>query len=412
MDSAVAMIIPSWGKRCGVAEYTKDLVGALSGLGVDVKVFRGEEVIAWESAGKGLSREGVRLFHFQYEYHLYDLLRLRRLLGLLRRQRVPLVATVHDFFSGQVEANRLIVNAFDAHIVLTPKVRDALIRIGAPRGRIYVIPMGCRQYVLHDERETRSKLGIGEGPAIGFFGFAMPQKGIIELLLAAESLRRRFYPGLKCFLFAPGAFFADRYVAELAGFIAQHGMSSWAFLNSSYLPIEEVVQYLHAMDVNVLPYKEQNYIGASSAVRVLISARKPIITTDIPYFADLGSEVYKIPSPDPGSLAEAIRALLEAPAKRSELIEAMSAYLRWNGWHMVAGEHLAVYNRLRSVARVEPKAPAMLPLETALGNLSLPEASLASVGEMLAGSLPQAYPNTGVPEWVWRRLIERFGRRG
>lgn len=371
----MVMVIPSWGQMCGVAEYTKSLACALrkEGFPVEITTGRAEEIMPFVySAGYGIA-------HFQFEYRLFDVRGLRRLLSRLDERGVRAIATMHDFCPGNAAANGLVRDAFPDVIVHSARLGEELRRLGIDRSRIHVIPMGCPQVMLADEAKTRADLHVGPGPAIGFFGFVLPQKGLVELAVAAKVLRQRVFPHLKVFAFAAPAFFGAEYARELADTLHSCGLEDGFALRTDYLPLQEVANYLHAMDINVLPYKEAAYIGTSSAVRVLMSAEKPIITTDIPYFEDLDGEVFKIPSADPGRIADAVMYLMADSAKREEMVARIREYVRCNNWTEISRKHAALYR--------------------ARGNEAHPPVPL-----------PQGRPIQSVPPEVWARIVRRFGR--
>ncbi len=394
----VLLVIPSWGQRCGVAEYTRFLVDEIRSQGFVAEVARGQD-------GEILSlvrRGGFHVAHVQFEYQLYDPAHLGRLVRRLRTQGIQVMATVHDFLPGQVAANRLIKDEFADVIVHSARLRDELERIGIDRSRIHIIPMGCPKMALVDESAVRASLGVGPGPALGYFGFALPQKGIIELAIAARALRESVFPHLRVFVFAAPAFFGSGYVSELAGFLKDAGLAEGLVLRTDYLPVQEVANMLHAMDINVLPYREVAYIGTSSAVRVLMAAEKPIITTDIPYFEDLDGEVYKIPSADPGRIAEAVLHLMANPAKREEMVYRIRRYVEANNWSQIARRHARLYTRLAALAVCG--GPAGLASDAAAAACQEPP-----YAPWEAGDLPRV---PAAPPEVWERVVKRFGKGG
>ncbi|MGE5594167.1 MAG: glycosyltransferase [Betaproteobacteria bacterium] len=399
----IVVVVPSWGQRCGVAEYTRFLVDELRGQGFAAEVARGQEAEVLNLVRRG----GFRVVHVQFEYQLFKPASLWHLVRQFKARGLCVIATVHDFLPGQVAANNLIRDEFSEVIVHSARLRDELSRIGVSPERIHVIPMGCPRVALGDEGATRAALGVGPGPAIGYFGFALPQKGIIELAVAAKALRETVYPQLKVFAFAAPAFFGSGYAAELAAFLTGAGLADGFVLRTDYLPVQDVANALHAMDINVLPYKEMAYVGTSSAVRVLMSAEKPIITTDIPYFDDLDGEVYKIPSADPAHIAEAVLHLMANPAKREDMVYRIRRYVEANNWTQVARRHARLYVHLAAT----PAGAG--PWGSGAGD----EAAGRTAGgwEEPAGG---AWNGNGeprvaaVPDEVWARVVRRFGKRG
>lgn len=383
-EAGVLMVVPSWGKRCGVAEYTRTLADELRKQGLPVEITTGRVGEILSSACRGR----YRVVHFQFEYSLFDVPSLRYVASQLNAHGVRVMATVHDFCPGNTAANSLIRDAFSDIIVHSARLGEELCRLGIDRGRIHLIPMGCPNMAPTEESRTRTALAVGPGPGLGFFGFALPQKGLVELAVAAKALRENAFPHLKVFAFAAPVFFCAEYVHELAGLLHSSGLAQGFMLRTDYLPVQDAVNYLHAMDINILPYKEASYIGTSSAVRVLMAAQKPIITTDIPYFDDLDGEVFKIPSADPARIAEAVLYLMANPAKREEMVCRIRRYVEDNNWTQVAKRHAALY-------RVQGR----------LGHAGL---WWTTTGTMYPA--PQGSSVPSVPPEVWERLVRRFSK--
>lgn len=351
------MVVPSWGKRCGIYSYAQALIGELERRGLQV------EVAPFGSAAALMSLFQTRTFdivHFQYEYVLYNINELSSVAGFLRSQGLPAVLTAHDFTAGLVQHNAVVARAFSRVIVHSTQTRAAYVGVGAPAEDVVVIPMGCARYPLQDERDVRARLGLDREPAIGFFGFMLPHKGIIELALAVRDLRMSD-PSLKCFMFSSLAPYASSrtYAARVRETFTRLGLWDGVVLNEEYLPEAEAANLLSGMDVNVLPYRDHGFTGTSAAARTVMAAARPMIVTDVPFFSDLGDEVYKIRSATPQELAKAVVTLLADAPLREKLRLCMQATLERLSWSNVAKRHIEVYSEiLHKNRRAAPKVRA------------------------------------------------------
>ncbi|HHY47930.1 MAG TPA: glycosyltransferase [Firmicutes bacterium] len=381
----VIMICPSWGRKCGIAEYSKALVDELTAMGANVSVLPGN---IWEtSLSPGVARGAVT--HFQFEYALYNPWTLSPVVRKLAAVGARFVFTVHDFHPAPSEHNMLLRGMPCYMIVHSEKTREALLSLGIPLSRISVIPMGARDYDPGDRRATRVKLGLQEhDKVVGFFGFALAQKGIVQLAEATKLLQGS-YPGLKLFLFSTSPFFDEFAGVYLRSALAERRLLANVVIVDEYLPVDQVVKYLHAMDVIALPYGDSGFIGTSAAARVAMAARRPIITTDIPYFSDLKDEVFKIASQDPAEIARAVERVMQDSELVQRLIAACERYLRVNSWHAVAVKHMDLYRRI---------------------SCSVPRSSESNSYQNVPANGRDIAP--GVPEWAWQRVIERFGKAG
>lgn len=337
----VALVVPSWARPCGVAEYARHLMWGLRMQGVTVEV--GDGLGEDDGVPGGL---GTRVVHFQHEYSLWEPERLRRQALASLRAGAATVVTVHCL-DRLPEHNRVLQTCFRRVIVHTEGMRAEALRAGFPPNLLEVIPMGVRRAHLPDRAAARAELGLGEEPAVGFFGFFYPQKGIIELLQAVRELRRE-RPGLRCFLFASAAPnpASRSYREEVLRALGRDGLGEGVTLIDQYLSLDRLVRHLHAMDVNVLPYSDLPGRQVSAAVRTAMAAERPIVTTAAFPFADLDGEVCKVGAPVPSEIAAAVRRVLDDERLQRELVRRVRRYAEENDWLRVAARHIALYRSL------------------------------------------------------------------
>ena len=332
--NGTVMVVPSWGRPCGVAEYARSLTAALEGLGHPVEVVGSVDGLEQRARG--------RRVHLQYEYSLHDPTALRELLRRLHRRGRGVVVTAHSFAPELADHNALIC-ACSRIIVHSELVRRGLIAAGADPGRIELIAMPTPRPAVVPREGLRRELGVGDGPAVGFFGFAYPHKAMIPLLDAVAKLQES-RPELGA-VFLTSAAPNDTSRRSLAHFLDHlrerrlGGVTMW----EGYLPEEEAVRRLSALDLVVLPYREHRAVGTSAAVRVALAAARPVLVTDTSFFSDLGPEVRKLPAGDADTIAAGVAQLLGDPAAQAALIQAARAYCERHTWEAAAARHLAVY---------------------------------------------------------------------
>ncbi len=107
-----------------------------------------------------------------------------------------------------------------------------------------------------------------------------------------------------------------------------------------------MVKYLHAMDVNVLPYQDYPARQISAAVRTVMAAQRPVITSDTFPFSDLRGEVYKLADPTARGIVAGVRAVLGDPVLQAAMIRDIRRYAEENNWVRTAARHLALYDAI------------------------------------------------------------------
>lgn len=340
----IGMVVNSWDRPCGVGEYGRALVEAIRRLGQPVEAMA---VTPAQAAARACAIR-LDLVHFQYEYNLYDAGELCAGIAELARSGIESVVTVHSWAPEAEYANKLI-RVLPRLITTLPALRLAWQRERIEASRVTVIPIGMHSYSMPPRGELRAAMGLGGEPAIGFFGFFHRHKGIENLGLAVRDLRR-FRPGLRCFLFASEApnEGSRRAHEQVRAFFDTHGLWEGVSVQEGYLPEEEVVRRLHAMDVNVLPYAELSGVQASAAARVVLAAQRPTVVTDTAHFSDLRVEVYKIQDNAPERIAAAVAHLLDHSEQARVLVENTRRLAERANWEQVAAAHLRYYATILS----------------------------------------------------------------
>jgi len=342
----VAMVIPSWGSRCGLAEYTKALCLALQGLDCQVKILGGPLAKL-----RPAEWQGIPIVHWQYEYSLYNNEEVEALYRLIKARGSYPLLTLHSFTEDARTHNLLLQRLFPKIIVHAEHTRE-LLRHQNWQKDVQVIPMGVPAISLEGREEIKKELGCGTGPAIGFCGFMHWYKGILSLALAVKKIRT-IYPGARCYLFSSVSenVSSGEFLRHFWQQVEVLGLKEVVVLKPGFLPEAKLVRYLNAMDINVLPYTECGYNSTSAAVRLLMAARRPVITTDIPFFADLTDQVVKIAEATPEAIFDALTWLLGEPLLQKELIARLDQYARENTWEASARKHRQLYLELQQERR-------------------------------------------------------------
>ncbi|UFJ42518.1 hypothetical protein LOK74_08515 [Brevibacillus humidisoli] len=338
----VGMVVPTWGKECGIADYTKQLIDHTQNESIQFFVYSDLDDYFIPTIQANM----IDVVHLQYDYALYELDLLAPILKELHRLRIPVITTLHSWCHGLIRHNRLISEQSSIVIAHSQEVMRLCLEHGYHQDNVIVMPMGCRSFRLPQSEPVEAVCPNG-GLCIGFFGFPFPHKGMLQLIEAIHMLQAEC-PGIRgCFLaHYPNSldhthpFYS--FQQELQTHLDKHPYLTWI---QEYLPESSIVQHLHAMDLNVLPYATLPYQGVSSAVRFLLAARRPIITTDNLFFSDLTEEVYKIPDNSAETIASAIRRVISDKTLQQQLVEKGGLFLKQNSWEQIGYRYRELYQQ-------------------------------------------------------------------
>jgi glycosyltransferase involved in cell wall biosynthesis len=365
----LAMVTP-WNSRCGIAEYSRQLV---TGFGARVRTvvladrnvqpvdLAEEPTIArvwddrWHSDLTDLiaaiDASPAELVHFQFNFGFFDLGALSGFIDAVRAERAVLItfhATADTPIDGELVSLRSITDALgraDLLIVHQQTDLDRLAGFGLV-DNVRLIPQGAPGSAPVSRETARDALLLGDRPTVSTFGFLLPHKGTLELLRAIDLVRREVDDVL---LLAPCAIHPDpistQYLDVCQREIDRLGLGSNVTLVTEFLQDDEARTLLVASDVIALPYADTPE-SSSAALRFVLGIGAPVITTDIPIFADAADVLLQIPSNAPTALAEAILEVLQSPGRASELAAAAQLRAAELSWPSVAQAHLSAYHRV------------------------------------------------------------------
>lgn len=340
------MVVPSWAKHCGIAEYSRSLAESIETLEKeDVVIFPSQNL--WDLAAL-LEKQYFSVVHFQHEFSFWPerAFFLSAIKMLREKFKARFILTLHSY-SLLHSYNKIILENFDKVIVHCEDFKERLKSI-ADFGNIEVIPIGCQtseKFSEEDMKLTKDKLRIsGRYPIVGSFGFLRKQKGFREIAASMISLKRVFEKPL-FFLYAPlHEFGSYSYDEEFFKFIEREGLEKDIMVHRDWLHDKQMLNALSCVDIFVLNYKASPAGGGNSAaVKTLMRLGKPIITTDTIYFRDLKDEVIKEKFLSPKRIAELVALILKDESLLNSLRENERKYLEENDWQNIARRHIDVY---------------------------------------------------------------------
>ncbi len=207
----------------------------------------------------------------------------------------------HEERPGDKLLTRYAFSKADYFIVMSKAVQEEL---------LHFIPNADFRMVHHPvyeifkkkySKETaRTRLGLGTGPIILFFGYVRRYKGL-HILLQALKIAKKEIP-IK--LLVAGEFYEqeDIYFKQ----VREDGLENDVMFFNRYIPTNEVGLYFAAADVVALPYISATQSGI---VQICYHYDKPVIATDVgglPEVVRDGETGFVVPASDVQAFANAI----------------------------------------------------------------------------------------------------------
>lgn len=273
--------------------------------------------------------------------------------------RVPLVVTIHDatFFTDPDlhtavkgpffrSATRLALARATYCLVPSQATADDLVRVlGADPARLVVAHHGVDRSVFSPPDAAavdafRARLGIPAGRGyIAFLGTLEPRKNVPALIAgwSAACARRTDPPAL---VLAGGSGWDERMAAAVADVPA-----TLKLVRPGYLPLADLPALLGGAEVVAYPSLGE---GFGLPVLEAMACAAPVLTTRRLALPEVGGDAVAYTEPDPASIANALRELLDAPERRASLAAAALTRSAQFSWRASADIHLATYERAAS----------------------------------------------------------------
>jgi glycosyltransferase involved in cell wall biosynthesis len=362
----VAMV-SSWNSRCGIAENTRYLVEHTQGR-IDFDVFADVDVDVidpnaergvirtwknrWEpeltALEEALLTSDAEVLHVQMNFGFFE---FRHLAGLLERQRPHrgIVVTLHRTLDYDDRGTLLTLRDMRSTLRRVDQIvvhQESDVRYLEEMGideNVRLVPLGASPAPDVSPEAARAALGLGERPVVGTFGFLLPHKGTLDLLVAIDELRSRHPDILLLGLCAAyPAVDSRQYEARLRQEIQDRGLERHVVLITEYLPDETARALLRSTDLIVLPYRETGE-SSSAALRFVLPVGRAVVVTDEAIFRDAGDAVHVVEGDRPAALSEAIGTVLADRPYREDLARRAERRSRRFLWNRVAADHREIY---------------------------------------------------------------------
>jgi glycosyltransferase involved in cell wall biosynthesis len=255
----------------------------------------------------------------------------------------PVVLTAHDLLPreprpGQAAAQRRLYRRVDALVVHSDYGRRQLIDgLGLDPGRVHVVHHGAFAHLsAHaDELRLPDDLRRVEVPVVLFFGLLRPYKGVDVLLDAWRGITdaELWIVGHARMPVEPFRARATANVRFVTRFISDG----------------EVPAFFRRADAVVLPYTRTERFDQSGVLATALAFGTPSVLSDIGGLSEIAATGAGelVPAGDAAALHEALRGLLDDPARRARMGDAArTAGAGPYSWDGAARKTLALYRSL------------------------------------------------------------------
>ena len=299
---------------------------------------------------------GYDILSVQHEYGIFGGPAGGLLMNLVRDAKMPIVTTLHTVLQEPSEAQKMVMDELlqlsERVIVMSERAIEFLVEVhDVCSHKIDLIPHGIPLIEGSIGNELRTSLQI-EGPMILTFGLLSPDKGI-EFVIEAMPKIVADHPGATYIVVGAThphilASNGEAYRESLIKLAETLGVGASVRFVDRFVSIEELVEYLGAMDIYITPYLNPKQI-TSGTLAYSVGAGKAVISTPYWYAEELLADGRGIlvPFRDSDAIAESVLELQASPEKKRAMGCRAGEFGKQMLWPAVGNRYLASFARAK-----------------------------------------------------------------
>ena len=318
---------------------------------------------------------GYDILSVQHEYGIFGGPAGDLLMNLVREAKMPIVTTLHTVLQEPSDSQKVVMDELlqlsERIIVMSEKAVKFLEEVhDVDCNKIDLIPHGIPLIESSTGNDLRTSLQI-DGPMILTFGLLSPDKGIEYVIEAMPKIVAE-HPGAAYIIVGAThphilASNGEAYRESLIKLAETLGVGASVRFVDRFVSIEELVEYLGAMDIYITPYLNPKQI-TSGTLAYSVGAGKAVISTPYWYAEELLADGRGIlvPFRDADAIAESILNLQASPDMQKVMGRRAGEFGKEMLWPAVGNRYLASFARAkrdgadRLKALLGPNEPQLL----------------------------------------------------
>ncbi len=373
-------------RKCGIATFTSDLLGAVAArhpqsrcFAVPVNDIEGcyqyPDVVRFEieeldldsyrRAADFLNTSDVDVVSVQHEFGIFGGPAGSHLLALLRELVPPVVTTLHtvlrDPNGDQHRVMQELVARSTRLVVMTERAQTILQGVyQTPPRKIDLIPHGIPDVPFVAPDHCKHQFGVGGKKVLLTFGLLSPNKGIEHVLNALPDVVAEFPDLVYIVLGAthPHELRArgESYRLSLETIARQNKLENHVIFHNRFVELKELTEFIGAADLYVTPYLDEAQI-TSGTLAYAFGAGKPVISTPYWHAAELlrDQRGVLVPFADPAAIAREVSGLLRDERRRQAMSDNAYKMGRTMVWSNTAGLYMRSFELARRQGAAAPR---------------------------------------------------------
>ena len=332
--------VSSWGKQCGIALYTKNLVQELEKKNKFVIPYS-NNICDWKALIDNVASDNIEVLNIQYHPALVPSLGdLITLINMLEKKGVRVVITFHE----ENEHSEILTEVASYSIFHKPIMSN---RINLEKSSL--IPFGVPAFSNQlSKNKLREKYGFLENQKIlTTFGFLYEYKdhpGMLKEMADYIKSDLRIHIQLLTAINDFSKESGNLELKKIQKIIKTYKLEKQVTHITSFLSQEELSERLSLSDLGYLWGSRLSY-DTSAAAKEFIAANLPLICIDWSHYHDLNKGVIKIQENKKIFADKVIETLYETACLDRLKAEMTEFYLKYNN-SLIIDKHIEIFNKI------------------------------------------------------------------
>lgn len=376
--SRVAFVGDYLPRKCGIATFTSDLLGAVAAeyprsrcSCVAVNDIKGgyeypeevrfeideQDLTSYARAADFLNISNVDIVCLQHEFGIFGGPAGGHIVAFLRELRMPVVTTLHtvlrDPRADQRRVMQELISLSTRLVVMAERGREMLEQIyHAPPDKIDVIPHGIPDVGFVDPTYFKDQFGVEGRTVLLTFGLLSPNKGIETVLNALPGILKAFPDVVYIVLGAthPNELreHGEAYRLGLEILAKKNKVEKNVIFYNQFVDLETLKEFIGAADLYITPYLNEAQI-TSGTLAYTFGAGKAIISTPYWHAAELlaADRGVLVPFADAPAVTREVNALLSDDTRRHAMRKTAYKLGREMIWSNVAQQYMRAFELSR-----------------------------------------------------------------
>ncbi len=376
-------------RKCGIATFTSDLLGAVSArhprsrcFAVPINDLKGcyrypdavrfeieeQDLESYRRAADFLNFSNVDVVSVQHEFGIFGGPAGSHLLALLRELKAPVVTTLHTVLPKPNADQHRVMQGLLARstrlVVMTERGRSILREVyQAPWDQIDLIPHGIPDVPFVAPDHYKDQFGVAGKKVLLTFGLLSPNKGIEHVLNALPDVVAEFPDVVYIVLGATHPHElrtrGEAYRLGLEAIVRRNKIENNVIFHNRFVELQELTEFIGAADLYITPYLEEAQI-TSGTLAYAFGAGKAVISTPYWHAAELLSDQrgVLVPFADAKAIAHEVSGLLRDGTRRCAMSDTAYKLGRAMVWSHTAGIYMDSFEVARRQGAAAPLVSA------------------------------------------------------